>query len=184
MFNKMALLTAMPGRLVLEGEVLSSDGKLKQKFECVAEIPGKLGVGFFGRIMAYLWGAAITHVTAIRNALADLVVDAIDVGSGTATGLILIEISGGATTLATIVTNLPAFGAAAAGVASGTGLNWEDTSADAGGTAAEFDFIDRDAAIVFEGNVQTSGGDINLSSLTISATDIVRITSASYTAPA
>jgi hypothetical protein len=56
-----------------------------------------------------------------------------------------------------------------------------DTTA-TGGTVAKFVIKDSDSNAVMTGNVQTSGGDINLSSLAVGANDTVSVTSLTYTA--
>jgi len=128
---------------------------------------------------------AITHVTAIRNGLADLVVDAIDAGTADPSGDIEIATDG---TFATVISTIdfdtpPAFGAAAGGTASANGTPLEDSSAVGGGTAANFRTRDRDDGEVFRGTVTATagGGDMELSSTTISNGDAVRINSFDYT---
>jgi len=126
---------------------------------------------------------AITHVTTIRNSLADLVVDAIDGGTTDTTGDLVFRTSG-ETPVATLAwTATPAFGAAAAGTATMNSIN-DDTNA-AGGTTDRFTFQDRDNSEVFRGSVTATagGGDIELSSVAIGVGDTVSMTSFTYTAP-
>ena len=127
---------------------------------------------------------ALTHVTAIRNSLADLVVDAIDVGTADANGDLQIGTAAFAAILATIEFQAPAFGAAVGGTATMNGAPLEDSSAAGGGTAAVFRPRDRDDAEVFQGTVggTGSGEDMELSSTTINPGDAVRINSFTYTA--
>lgn len=126
---------------------------------------------------------ALTHVTAIRNSLADLVVDALDVGAADATGDLQVATSTAFTTiLATILFSNPAFGAASGGTATMASPPKEDSNAAGGGTAASFRVRDRDNNEVFRGTVATSGADMNLSSTTINASDAVRINSFTYSA--
>lgn len=128
---------------------------------------------------------ALTHVTAIRNSLADLVVDAIDVGTTDATGDIQIATNSGfGTILSTILFANPSFGAASGGTATALGVPLEDSNAAGGGVAANFRCRDRDNSEVFRGTVSTSGADMNLSSTTINAGDAVRINSFTYSASA
>jgi hypothetical protein len=127
---------------------------------------------------------AITHSTAIRNALADLVVDAVDVGSADATGDLQIATSSAFTTiLATLLFSAPAFGGAVAGVATAAAVT-ADTNAANNGTAANFRIRDRDNTEVLRGTVTATGGggDIQLSSTSITAGDTVSLTSLTYTA--
>ena len=125
---------------------------------------------------------ALTHVTAIRNSLADLVVDAIDAGATDASGDLQIATSTAFTTiLATILFAVPpAFGTASGGTATMNSAPREDSNAAGGGTAASFRCRDRDNNEVFRGTVATTGADMNLSSTTINAGDAVRINSFTY----
>jgi hypothetical protein len=128
---------------------------------------------------------ALTHVTAIRNSLADLVVDAIDVGTTDASGDLIVQTAADAT-LCTINLNAPpAFGAASSGTATANGLPKEGT-ATAAGTAAKFRVRNRDNSEVFQGTVTTTGGggDMELSSTTIAINDVIRINTFTYTASA
>lgn len=61
------------------------------------------------------------------------------------------------TVLATITLPTPAFGDAAAGVV-GLAGTWEDTSADATGSAAHFRMRSADSTYVCEGSVTATGG--------------------------
>lgn len=126
---------------------------------------------------------ALTHVTAIRNGLANLVVDAIDVGTGVAAGYITISTAAFSVLLATLPFSNSAFGAATGGVATASAIT-SDTNADNTGTAAVFKINDRDAAEVLRGTVTATGGggDIQLSSVSIVAGDTVSISSMTYTA--
>lgn len=126
---------------------------------------------------------ALTHVTAVRNAMADACVDVIDTGTTDANGDLEIMTSGDAE-VATLECSNPAFGAAAGGTATAATIS-DDTNA-AGGTAALFRFKDRDNGEVFRGTVTATGGggDIELSSVAIGATDTVSISSFTYSASA
>lgn len=127
---------------------------------------------------------ALVHVTAIRDAIANLVVDAIDVGSTDATGDLQIATSTAWTTvLATILFSATAFGASSSGTATMAGAPKEDSNAAGGGVAAAFRVRDRDNNEVFRGTVATSAADMNLSSTTINSGDAVRINSFTYSAP-
>jgi hypothetical protein len=127
---------------------------------------------------------ALTHVTAIRNSLADLVVDAIDVGTTDAQGDLVIMTSGDVE-VATINLSATSFGAASSGTATMADVPLSDTNA-TGGTAALFMFQDRDNNEVVRGSVTATGGggDLQLSSTTIGATDTVTINSFTYSASA
>lgn len=124
---------------------------------------------------------ALTHVTAIRNQLADLVVDAIDAGTGA--GYVEIQTSGDAE-VATLTFSDPAFGAASSGTATANAIT--DDSDATGGTAAKFRVFDSDDTEIWSGTVTATGGggDLTLTSVAIGATDTVSITSWTYSASA
>ena len=126
----------------------------------------------------------LTHVTSVRNTLADAVVDISDTGSSNSTGKIRIQTSGDATLVDIDLAN-PAFGAAASGTATALGVPHEGT-AGATGTAAKFRVLDRDDGEIFQGTVTVSagGGDMELSSVSITTSDVVRINSFTYSASA
>lgn len=132
---------------------------------------------------------ATTHPTSVRNAIADLVVDLVDAGGGSLGAIIMMDNSTNKTEIATLQMENPAFGAAAAGVATANdtaGIVAEDTSA-TGGTTTYYQMVDTDQVIdtdeVFDGDVGTSGTDIVLSTNVIPAAGTVQITSFTYTAP-
>ena len=127
---------------------------------------------------------ALTHSIAIRNALADLEVDALDTGTADAAGDIEIATSAAFTTVvSTIDFANPAFGDAAGGTATALGVPLEDSTAAGGGAATAFRTRDRDNAELFRGTVGAtgSGEDMELSSTTINPGDAVRINSFTYT---
>lgn len=121
---------------------------------------------------------AVTHPTTVRNGIADYVVDLIDAGAGA--GSLIINTSGDVE-VATLTFSDPAFGGAAAGVATASAIT-DDTNA-TGGVAAKFVIEDSNGTDVCYGSVGTSGEDINLSTTTIVAGDTVSISSLTYTAP-
>lgn len=127
---------------------------------------------------------ALVHVTAVRNALADEVVDRIDVGTANTEGKVRIQTSADAT-LVDIDLAQPAFGAASGGTATALGVPHEGT-AGATGTATKFRVLDRDDAEIFQGTVTATsgGGDMELSSTSITTSDVVRINSFTYSASA
>lgn len=121
--------------------------------------------------------------TGVRNSQADAIVDAIDTGSSAANGKLRVYTSGHSTLLAELDFANPAFGAAAAGVATANSITAE-SSAPATGTAAVLRVVDRDDATVFDGTVGTSGEDYNLNTVSITTGDQVSCTSMTMTAPA
>jgi len=127
---------------------------------------------------------AITLTANARNAACNGVVDLVDAGAGAGT----IELKSAASTVAgtnevaTCTFSDPAFGAAAAGVATASAIT-NDTNA-TGGTAGFFTIFDSNGAAVLQGTVATSGADLNISSVAIGAGDTVAITSFTVTMPA
>lgn len=122
---------------------------------------------------------ALTLPTATRNAACDAVVDLIDAGAGAGT----LELqTAGDVEAATLTFSDPAFGAAASGTATASPIT-NDASA-TGGTVTKFRIYDSNSNEVLQGSVGTSGEDINLNTTTISAADVVSISSLTITMPA
>lgn len=120
-----------------------------------------------------------TLETAARNAACDAIVDLIDGGAGA--GTLVFETSGDVE-VATLTFSDPAFGNAAAGVATASSIT-SDTNA-TGGTIAQASFYDSNSAKILEATCGTSGAEINLSSLSIGAGDTVSVSSLTVTVPA
>lgn len=125
---------------------------------------------------------------AAANAVADAVVDLVDAGAaagklkiydGTAPADAGTALSGN-TLLAELAMSDPAFGAAANGVATANTIT-DDSSADATGTATFFRVTDSNDVVIFQGEVGTSGSDLNLDSTSISAGVTVSVSSLTYT---
>jgi hypothetical protein len=126
--------------------------------------------------------------TAAANAACDAVVDLID--AGTPPGLLKIYAGtvpananaalGGATLLGTLTFSNPAFGAASSGVATASAIT-SDTSADATGTATFFRITNAAGTVIIQGNVDTSGADLNLSSTSITSGGTIAVSSLTYT---
>lgn len=123
---------------------------------------------------------ALTLETNARDACSDAIDALINTGAGTAQ--LKFETSGDVE-VATIDLQNPAFGASATGVITLQGVPLSDTSA-TGGTVAQFSIYNRNATKVLEGTVSTSGADINISSVSIGATDTVTLTALTITTPA
>ena len=125
---------------------------------------------------------AVTHPTAVRNGIADYVVDLLDVGSTNAAGQIELQTSGDVE-VATLAMSNPAFGAAASGIATANSIT--DDSSATGGTVAKGVLQDRDEGdvVLFSVTATGGGGDLELSSVSVGAGDTVQITSLTYTAP-
>lgn len=121
---------------------------------------------------------AITYTTAVKNARLDVVIAAIDAGSGA--GKLEIGTAGMGSVLATITLSDPS-GTSGSGVLtlSGTPLS---ASATGTGTAAAARIRDSDNNNVVTGlTVGTSGTDIVLDSTSITSGQTVRITSGTIT---
>lgn len=125
---------------------------------------------------------AVTHPTAVRTGIADFVVDQID--EGTPPGLLVFQTAGGVT-VCTITLNNPAFGAAAAGVATLDVSPALISDGAAASTIAKAEFRNAAGTAKILCACGTSGSDINIpGGLTLAEDDTVTITSLTYTAPA
>lgn len=125
---------------------------------------------------------AINNIaTTERDTMCNALVDAIDAGGGN--GLIEIWTAAFGTKLATLTFSATAFGASSGGTATAASIT-DDSSADATGTAAVLRVTSSTPTTVFEGTVGTSGADLNLNTVSITALDTVSITSMTVTMPA
>lgn len=125
-----------------------------------------------------------TLATATRNAMADGAVDLIDGGSGA--GTLQIGTTGFASTLITFTLSDPAFGAAVTGVASASDLPIAAVAA-ATGTAAEYRVRDSAGNTIWSGASVTAsggGGEVQMTSLSITSGQSVNLTAFSFTMPA
>ena len=126
---------------------------------------------------------AIVHSTAIRTAIANLVVDAIDVGAGTNGTLQLLD---GAVVDVTINLQEPAFGAAVAGVATAAGLPRSGVAAVGVAELDNFKIKDEDGTVILTGTVtnKAGAGDIKIDNTMTAAGQTVYVDTLAYTAPA
>jgi len=124
---------------------------------------------------------ALAYATTLRNARLDAIDDAANGGAGAA----LLRIydgtrpatGGTATTLlAELTFSDPAFGAAGSGIITAASIT-QDSSANATGTATWFRVVDSSATFVMDGNVGTSGSDLNMTTTSIVATQPVSCSS-------
>ncbi len=121
--------------------------------------------------------------TTIRNAMCNALVDGYDVGSADAGGSYDGYTAAFATLLFSCLMAATAYGDAAIGVATAAAIS-DDSSADDTGTAAVLRALDKDNDTVHDGSIGTSGEDLNLNTLSITAGDTVSISSATITMPA
>lgn len=122
---------------------------------------------------------AVTHGTGTRTAIADAVVDRLDVGG---TGTLVLKTSGDVE-VATLTFGATAYGAAVAGVATANAIT-ADSSA-TGGTVAKAAQVGVTHGDVILCSVTATGGggDIEANSVVISAGQNVACTSLTYSAP-
>lgn len=124
---------------------------------------------------------ALAYSTTLRNARMDAINTAANGGAGAA----LLRIydgtrpaSGGTATtlLAELTFSDPAFGASASGVLTASAIT-QDSSANATGTATWFRVVDSSATFIMDGNVGTSGSDLNMTTTAIVSTQPVSCSS-------
>ena len=117
----------------------------------------------------------VSHLEATRNLIANVVVDQLDSG-----GTLVFYQADGTTVVATLDLDIPAFGAAAVGIAEASTIT-SDPSA-VGGTTTKAKLITTGAAQIIECSVGIGSGDIQLSDNVIAATDTVSISALTYEA--
>lgn len=129
---------------------------------------------------------ALGFLVALRNNELDEITALIDAGAGA--GLIRIydgtrpATGGTATTLlAELTCSDPSFPAASSGAMTANAIT-DDSSANATGTATWFRVVDSNGAFVLDGDVGTSGSDLNLDSVSITVGQTVSISSFVLTA--
>ncbi len=123
---------------------------------------------------------ALVLETVLRNVLANAIDNEINTGASTSN--MKLETVGDVE-VATLDFQNPAFGNSATGVITLNGVPISDTNA-TGGLVDQFSIYDRDGTKQMEGGVAVSGEDLDLSSLTVGATDTVELTSFTITVPA
>jgi hypothetical protein len=172
------------GTVECSGEIIRKTGeRVPFRFVSGVTLSSSVIVAAMHKAMPSMtaWGrmrGAVTHPTAVRNAIADLVVDRVDAGAGA--GTIQFQTSADAQ-VATLTYSDPAYGNAAAGTATANSIT-SDTNA-TGGTVAKSRHFDSNSTEVFATAVGTSGSDINMSSLSVGSGDTVSMSSLTYSAP-
>jgi hypothetical protein len=130
---------------------------------------------------------ALKYSTTLRNAQLDAVTTAVGTSgilriySGSRPANVAAAISG--TLLAECVCNASAFAAAASGGVLTANAIADDSSANASGTASHYRLFRSDGTTaVIDGDVSTSGADLNLDNTSINSGQVVSITSFTITA--
>jgi hypothetical protein len=123
---------------------------------------------------------AVTHSSTVRDAIANTVVDLLDAGAGA--GTLEFQTSGNSE-VATLTFSDPAFGNASSATATASAIT-ADSSA-TGGTIAKAVGKDSAGNAVFTCSVTATGGggDIELNSVSVSASQRVEVSALTYTAP-
>lgn len=125
---------------------------------------------------------SVTHPTAVRNGIADNVVDQLDVGGA---GKLVFQ-TVAAATVATLTLSNPAFGNGGAAVNGRADANAITSDVNAvGGTITKAELQNNAATpkVLCSTTATGGGGDIELSSVIVSAGQTVAMTSLTYTAP-
>lgn len=126
---------------------------------------------------------SVTHATAVRSALADLIDTLVNTGTTNAGGILRLRDS--TTTIVDFDLADPAFGAAASGVITLAGVPIAATAA-ASGDVDNAQLLDQDEGVVLSCSVTATGGggDIEVSNISIANGQDCSLTSLTYTAPA
>lgn len=124
---------------------------------------------------------SVTHPTAVRNGIADFVVDQLDEGSPP--GHLVFQTSGDVA-VATLTFAATAFGAASGGTATAAAIVSDSSAAGGTITKARLKNAAGTDKIICSVTATGGGGDIELSSVVVSAAQTVSMTSLTYSAPA
>jgi hypothetical protein len=127
---------------------------------------------------------ALSYVDTLRHTMLDAITTDIDAGAGAGTlriydGSVPADADtalSGNTLLAQLTMSDPSAAGASGGDWTASSIT-ADSSADASGTASFFRILDSNAAVVLQGTVGTTGADLNLNSVSITAGDNVAVSS-------
>lgn len=124
---------------------------------------------------------SLTHDTAVRNALADLIDTLVNTGSGTA----IMRFRDGTTTIVDIELQNPAHGAASSGTIELAGVPLSENAV-ATGDIDNYQVLDRDGTLIYSGSVTATGlgGDITMNNISVNSGQEVSITEYDYSASA
>lgn len=128
---------------------------------------------------------SVTHPTAMRNTLADTVVDSLDPGGP---GKLVFRLSGSAgspgTAVATLTLSATAFGAASSGTATANAITSDTNATGNASPVATATLETAGGTVKVHCAVAASASDINMTGgLTVGAGDTVSCSSLTYSAP-
>lgn len=124
---------------------------------------------------------AITHETAVRDALSDQIDTLVNTGAGTA----VLKLRDGTTDIISFDLPDPAFGASSSGTITLNGVPI-NAAASATGSVDGFQVLDKDATVIFSGTVTVTGGggDMEMNSTSLTITQTCDLTSFTYSSSA
>ena len=122
---------------------------------------------------------ALQLETSLKNAIATTINTECSTGAGTAQ--FRFQTAADAN-VASINLQNTVFGSPSNGVIALAGVPLSDTNA-AGGTISKFSIYNRNSAKQLQGTVATSGGDVNITNLTVAAGETVELQNFSITVP-
>lgn len=124
---------------------------------------------------------AVTHPTAVRDGVCNFVVDQLD--EGTPPGTLEFQTSGNVE-VATLTLANPAFGASSSGTATAGAITSDNSATGGTITKARLKNAAGTDKIICSVTATGGGGDIELDAVSVTAGNIVAVSSLTYTAPA